>query len=76
MVPKNVYFQISSQFSIYSIKSTIVILILRIDLIASLLNSNVNPEVDRLFHFDPWFWIYAFWPLIDQQTFNFFQFGP
>jgi hypothetical protein len=29
-------------------------------LIASLTNSIVSPEVGRLFHFSPWFWICAF----------------
>jgi hypothetical protein len=71
--PKRVYFQISSHFSIYWIKYSIEILILRINSIASLLNSNVSPEVGCLFHFSYWFWICAFWPFIDQQTFNFFN---
>ena len=30
----------------------------------------------HLFLFHPWFWIYAIWSLIDNQTFNFFNFTP
>jgi len=72
-VPKCFKFQISPQFVISSIKSSIAILILKINSIASLPNSNVDPDVGRLFHFSPWFWICAFWHSIDQQTFNFFN---
>ena len=43
---------------------------------ASLPNSNVSLEVGHLCHFDPWFWICAFWLSIDQQTFNFFNLTP
>jgi ATP-dependent Zn protease len=50
---KKVNFQISHQFVIYSIKSSIVIFILRIISIAFLLNSNVSPDVGCLFHFGP-----------------------
>jgi len=55
MTPKHVNSQINPQFLTYSIKSSIAILILRINSIASLPNSNINPEVGRLFHFSPWF---------------------
>jgi hypothetical protein len=54
-------------------QSSIEILILRINSIASLSNSNVSLKVGCLFYFDPWFWIYAFWPSIDQQTSSFFN---
>jgi hypothetical protein len=50
---KKVNFQISHQFVIYSIKSSIVIFILRINSIAFFLNSNVSPDVGCLFHFGP-----------------------
>jgi len=72
---KKFCFQIS-QFSSCSIKPSIEILILRINSIASLLNSNVRLEVGRLFHFGLSFWICAFWPLIDQQTSKFFNLAP
>jgi hypothetical protein len=49
----------SLQFVICSIKSSIAILILKINSIASLLNSIVSPEVGCLFHFSPWSLIYA-----------------
>jgi hypothetical protein len=39
-------------------------------------NFNLNPRFRRIFPFGPWFWIYAIWPLIDQQTFNFFNLTP
>jgi hypothetical protein len=29
-----------------------------------------------VFHFGPWSLIYAIWPSIDQQTFNFFNLAP
>jgi hypothetical protein len=66
LAPKRVIFQISPQFMIYSIKSSIAILILKIKSITSLPNSIVDPEVGRLFHFGPWSLIYAIWPSIDQ----------
>jgi hypothetical protein len=75
MAPKHVTFQISPQFVIYSIKSSIAILFSRINSIASLPNSNVSPEVGRLFHFGSSSWIYAISPLMNHQTFNLFQFG-
>jgi hypothetical protein len=53
MGAKKFCFQIS-QFSSCSIKPSIEILILRINSIASLLNSNVRLEVGRLFHFGLW----------------------
>ena len=34
------------------------------------------PIVGRVFHFGPWSLIYAIWPSIDQQTFNFFNLTP
>jgi hypothetical protein len=43
-----------------------VILILRINSIASLQISVSAPIVGRVFHFDPWPLIYAIWPSIDQ----------
>ena len=49
MVPKTLCFQISSQFSIGLIKSLIEILILTINSIASLSNSNVNLKFAALF---------------------------
>jgi hypothetical protein len=55
MAPKHVNFQISPQFVFYSIKSSIAILILRINSIASLPNSIVGLEVGHPFHFSPWF---------------------
>ena len=67
------YFKISPQFLVCSIKSSIEILILRINSIASLPNPNVSPEVNRLFHFGLWFWIYVFWLSVNQQTSNFFN---
>jgi hypothetical protein len=48
-------------------------LILRINSIASLSNSNARPKVTTFFNFGHWFWICAFWPLIDQQIMNFFN---
>jgi hypothetical protein len=59
LAPKYVRFQISPQFVICSIKSSIAILILKIRSIASLSNSIVDPEVGRLFHFSLWSLIYA-----------------
>jgi hypothetical protein len=56
---KRVKVQISLQFVIYSIKSSISILILKINAIASLSNSIASPEVGRLFQIDPWSLIYA-----------------
>jgi hypothetical protein len=50
---KKVGFQISSQFVIYSTKSSIANLILRINSITSLPNSNVSSDVGRPFHFGP-----------------------
>jgi hypothetical protein len=76
MTPKCVNFQISLQFFICSIKSSIAILILRRSSIAFLPKSDVSPKVGRLFHFGIWSWIYAIWPSIDQQTFNFFNLTP
>jgi len=46
-------------------KSSITILILNINSIASLPNLIVDPEVGHLFHIDPWSRIYAIEPLID-----------
>jgi hypothetical protein len=47
------------QFVICSIKSSIAILILKINSIASLSNSIFGPEVGRLFHFSSWSLIYT-----------------
>jgi hypothetical protein len=46
--------QIGPQFVICSIASSIAILIVKINSITSLPNSNSGPEVGCLFHFDPW----------------------
>ena len=54
-------------------QSSIEILILKINSIASMSNSNTNHKVGYLFHFDFWFWISAFWLSIDQQTSIFFN---
>jgi hypothetical protein len=70
---KSYNFQINPQLLICSIQSSIEILILRINSITSLPNSNASPKVGRLFHFSPWFWICVFWPTLDQQTSNFFN---
>jgi hypothetical protein len=75
-MPKHVNFQISPQFFICSIKYSIEILILIINSIASLPNSNISSKVGRLFHFDSWFWICVFWPSFDQQTSKFFNLAP
>jgi hypothetical protein len=58
--------QISPQFWICSIESSIVILILKINSIASLPNSIVGLEVDLLFQIGPWSRISAIWPSINQ----------
>jgi hypothetical protein len=76
MTPKCVNFQMSLQFFICSIKSSIAILILRRSSIAFLPKSDVSPKVGRLFHFGIWSRIYAIWHSIDQQTFNFFNLTP
>jgi hypothetical protein len=57
--------QISPQFVICSIESSIAILILKINSIASLLNSIVSLEVGRFFQIDPWSQICAIWPSIE-----------
>jgi hypothetical protein len=57
---KRVKVQISLQFMICSIKSSIAILILKINSIASLSNSIVSPEVVRHFQIGPWSLIYVF----------------
>jgi hypothetical protein len=59
MTPKCVNFQMSLQFFICSIKSSIAILILRRSSIAFLPKSDVSPKVGRLFHFGIWSRIYA-----------------
>jgi hypothetical protein len=58
------------------IKSSIGILILRINSIVSLPNSKVTSDVGHLFLFSPQYWICAFWPSIDKKTFNFFNLTP
>jgi hypothetical protein len=57
---KRVKVQINLQFVICSIKSSIAILILKINSIASLPNSIVGLEVVRHFQLGPWYMIYAF----------------
>jgi hypothetical protein len=51
---KCVRVHIGPQFVICSIASSIAILIVKINSITSLPNSNSGPEVGRLFHFGPW----------------------
>jgi len=56
---KRVKVQINLQFVICSIKSSIAILILNINSIASLPNLILGPEVGCLFQIDLWYLIYA-----------------
>jgi hypothetical protein len=51
---KHVKIHIGPQFVIYSIESSIAILIVKINSIASLQNSIASPEVGRFFHIGPW----------------------
>jgi hypothetical protein len=57
--------QISPQFMICSIESSIAILILKINSIASLSNSIAGLKVGRFFQIDPWSQICAIWPSIE-----------
>jgi len=54
-----VNFQINPQFVNCSIKSSVVIFILRIDSIASFPKSDISPKFGCLIQFDHWSWIYA-----------------
>jgi hypothetical protein len=60
------FFELVLNLSFVLLSPHNVILILRINSIASLQISVSAPIVGRVFHFDPWPLIYAIWSSIDQ----------